>query len=445
MGKKTHKDKGENPKGSQPSNQTKTNTNNTATKPNPKIAQARGEYKVPKVAPLVPAGTMSHQKQTTSTYPLTQVPPTNAKDHVFAVPRVEKRMRDPSLSSRGSEKSSIPPPTKTPKTTYAAAATPKPSDRPSMDTNWPDYQLRIYRGSTYHEALTYQEFADIRLELNRHSFTYLQNNPDNDDCLQLTSSYYNKVLRCGVINCGQAQALAWFQRAITEICGENYRGWTKTEQVTTFVKIFIPLGFENLTTQEYLEANRLMMRGSSARGIPWNLMNEYIHQARQNRVAIAAIPTETFAYIQSRGVETKPRSGVWKIAGFLAPLKLTVAAKSDLRSAKPASSPNNQIPEKESPTQTSSTPSTPPPTLTQSPPPTITTTPEENILTANDPYLSSMLMSPLNEAMEKAHVSEAVGESAMDFALLDSPSHSPNQSDTDDFGDSWADQDQEQN
>jgi len=129
MGKNSRKDKekDETSRGSQ--NQPKPTTPNQSTTPYP----ARRVHNDPKVAQQAPTGTVPHQNvganststTTTSntpktgnttttknnTYPLTQQPTVN-KDGPFVIPRVDKRTRDPSTSSKGSEESQDPPPPK---------------------------------------------------------------------------------------------------------------------------------------------------------------------------------------------------------------------------------------------------------------------------------------------------------------------------------------------
>jgi hypothetical protein len=117
---------------------------------------------------------------------------------------------------------------------------------------------------------------------------------------------------------------------LPKACQQTYRGWTKDEHVTTFVKIFMPQGFETLQAQDYLKASRLLFRSPNAPDIPWGLINESIHPTKLTRQIIASIPTATLQVIQARGAETSEGSGVWKAYGFLAPFKLTIASASDM-------------------------------------------------------------------------------------------------------------------
>ncbi len=69
------------------------------------------------------------------------------------------------------------------------------------------------------------------------------------------------------------------------VCGTSYKSWTnKDEQVTSFVKIFVSQGFENLTPEEYLDANRLVFENESTSDIPWTLTNEYVHHQKHTRI-----------------------------------------------------------------------------------------------------------------------------------------------------------------
>jgi len=458
MGKKGHKDKekDETPKGSQnqPKNQTSTKPATTSSTP------ANRVHTDPKVAPQAPTGTVPRQKAgfdtksntststsrpaNLNTHPLTQKPKTD-KDGPFVIPRVEKRIRDPSTSSKGSGGSNDPPPTKK---SYAETA--RSGDRPSTDTTWPEFQIRIYKNLTHHEPITFHDFAEIKDKIITHTSESLMAQPALFAQLQTSGTYYNKVLRCGIINCKNSQALDWFTSAIPTICGNGFRGWTKDEQVTTYVKIFVPQGFEKLTASDYLDVTRLMIEGGDLQDIHWMLVKEYIHHVKQTRIIIASIPNSTLNKIQTQGTETSHGSGVWKIDGFLAPLKLTIANPNDLRSSRPSSVPNKETLETAtSPTQTSSpsltiqnSPQTSP-TRSQTPPP-INTSPEApaplNTLKtpSKDPFLSSTAMSPLRVAMENTHVAAeeivytAIGDD-MDYSALDSPI----ESDGDDLGD-WT-------
>lgn len=120
------------------------------------------------------------------------------------------------------------------------------------------------------------------------------------------------------------------------VCGTSYKGWTiKDEQVTSFVKIFVSQGFENLTPEEYLDANRLVFENESTSDIPWTLTNEYVHHQKHTRIIIAQIPTETYELIQMMGNETNLGSNVWKEDRFMAPLKMTLAMAGDMHPSKP--------------------------------------------------------------------------------------------------------------
>ncbi len=130
--------------------------------------------------------------------------------------------------------------------------------------------------------------------------------------------YYNKMLKCGIINCSNEQALAWFKNTITTVCGEDLRGCTKNEQVTTFVKIFVPLGFEDTSVADYLEVIRIMFETEATMGIPWEVVKFCTHHTKQTHIIIASIPTATFMQIKAQGTETSKGSGVWKTEGFLA-------------------------------------------------------------------------------------------------------------------------------
>jgi hypothetical protein len=191
----------------------------------------------------------------------------------------------------------------------------------------------VYKNTTYHEPISYDEFGAVREVMLRRSLSFLEENPDQGSLLQISSTYYNKLIHCGVYNFANIQALNWFKRELPVACDGAVRGWTNDEQVTTFLKIFMPQGFDSLEAQDYLKASRLMFRTQGTPDIPWGLINEIIHPTKHTRQIIASIPTTTLQVIQSRGSETKEGSGVWKADGFMAPFKVTVASASDLRSA----------------------------------------------------------------------------------------------------------------
>jgi hypothetical protein len=92
---------------------------------------------------------------------------------------------------------------------------------------------------------------------------FMRANPTQRHLPQATGNYYNKNLRCGIWVCKLDRALVWFKEAVTTVCGTSYKGWIiKDEQVTSFVKIFVSQGFENLTPEEYLDANDLFLKMS---------------------------------------------------------------------------------------------------------------------------------------------------------------------------------------
>ena len=111
--------------------------------------------------------------------------------------------------------------------------------------------------------------------------------------VQNTGTYYNKALNCGIINCPNEQSLDWYREAVAAVCGENYRGWTKKEQVTTYVKIFVPPGFEDTSPADYLEVTRLMFESEATQGIPWEVLKAYTHHSKHTNIIIASIPTDT--------------------------------------------------------------------------------------------------------------------------------------------------------
>jgi len=248
----------------------------------------------------------------------------------------DKRAREPSQNSKSSSSSIIPPPAK--KLTYADAAKPdqKRTDGAPQELVWYANQLRIYKNTRYHAPISYPEFAAVRDKLFHYGMEFMRENPSQRHLPQATGNYYNKTLRCGVWVCKHEQAITWFKQAVMTVCRTAYKGWTnKDEQVTSFVKLFVPQGFENLTPDEYLEANRLVFETTSTSDIPWTFINEYVHHQKHTRIIVAQIPTETYELIQKSGKETSPGSNVWKAEGFMAPIKMTLATAGDMRPSKP--------------------------------------------------------------------------------------------------------------
>jgi len=477
MGKSKHS-KGGNPnsRGSQnpnhnpnhnPNPSTSTSTTNTV----------KDSSKFSKATPQAQVGSEQKSKTVTSTYPLTQkpqfvkpaIPGLHQQPHPqqhehrkpFVIPKGgDKRVRDPSQNSKSSGGSLIPPPAKKP---YAEVAKSNTNTN-SLDMQWPDLQLRIYSTAKNHEHMSYQVFSELKAKLARHTFKFMQTNPDQSRKTYTDGIFYNKVLKCGIVICNNSEALAWYKEAIDEVGGQTFRGWSKEEQVTTCVKIFVPLGIESITSLEYLEALRIMYDTDSTRGIPWTMLKEYIHHSKHTRIIIATIPAEIFTLIQTKGVETSAGSRVWKAIGFMGPLKLTIASENDLRSpnnpkhanktTKPQNSPPNTLPR---------SPASPPPI----PEPVVEasmvveasseveayseveSTPEkpQPLLLKTNPLLSDAAssMSPLHVAMNSMNTNddeiddlEGSGdtqEEDMDYGLLTSPNQ-----DTDDFSASWADQ-----
>jgi hypothetical protein len=347
MGKTTNRDK-ERPKG--PSEPTKTT-------PTPKTTptQAKGSHTNPKVTPQVPKGAVLTQQpssgaakstpiKATTTAPtkvsgnseVKQAPakPTTSADanaNSFIIPKGgDKRGRDPSLGSKSGQ-SIVPPPTKQPRT-YALAAKGRDFHR-VQDQQWPELQLRVYKDTVYHDPISYDEFGVVREIMLKHSLTALEQNPDMGSLFQISSTYYNKLIHCGVYNFANAQAFNWFKKELPTACSGAFRGWSRDEQVTTFVKVFMPQGFDSLSAQDYLKASRLMFKTQGTPDIPWGLINESIHPTEHTRQIIASIPTVTLQAIIAKGVETKEKSGVWKTEGFMAPFKVAVASATDLRNA----------------------------------------------------------------------------------------------------------------
>lgn len=159
----------------------------------------------------------------------------------FVIPkkhRKDKRAR--SLSSKRSENNNKAPPAKK---SYAEMA--KGKDSQPADV-WSEYQLRIYQTNLYHRKISFEDFLEVRKKVFKHAAVYLRQNPHQISVIKTTATYYDKTLNCGVFNCAHEQALDWFKTAITTVYGESYRGWSKSEQVTTFVKILFLLALKTL-------------------------------------------------------------------------------------------------------------------------------------------------------------------------------------------------------
>ncbi len=450
MGKNHKKDKcKERPSASPGASKTTSSKTTSSTTTNAlNLTQVKESHTIPKVTPQVPKGPVPSQK------PGPVLPPTNPSAKPtsgqsggsFQIPKGgwgDKRGREPSQSSKNSGRSMVPPPAKHPKT-YAAAAK---NQHRVQDQQWPALQLWVYKNTTYHEPISYDEFGEVREAMMNHSLCFLEENPDKGSYLQVSSTYYNKLIHCGVYNFANVKALNWFKQELPKACAQAYRGWTNNEHVTTFVKIFMPQGFEKLLAENYLKASRLMFRSVMAPDIPWGLINESVHPTKHTRQIIASIPTATLTVIQARGAETSEGSGVWKADGFLAPFKLTVASASDLRNANAANTSNQSLdqdqvetsadnetamasPPPSSPARsthsTRSTGSATSSTSSQSQPLGLELTPSKFPGLINDPLLSAAT----NVDVEANEENLGQVEEAMDFHLLD-----------DEAGGAWADDD----
>jgi hypothetical protein len=485
MGKDKKKDKGKAQGGSggqpKPTSSSTTSQPNSAKKsfasandPKPNVESARsgGVHTDPKVAPQASSGSVpqplvgNDPKQSTS------------KDN-FVIPKKDKRPR--SLSSKRSESSTKAPPSKK---SYAEMAKSKDQDKDQdLDQDkdqdqdqdsqgamvWSELQLRIYQTNLYHRKISFEEFLAVRRKVFKHAAVYLGQHPYQINNIKTTATYYDKTLNCGIFNCAHEQALSWFKNAITQVCGESYRGWSKSEQVTTFVKIFVPSGFEDTSAGDYLEATRILFENEDTKGIPWEVIKHYIHHEKKTHIIIASIPTLTYRQIKFQGVETSKGSGVWKTEGFLAPLKLTLAKPNDLKSSRntparpkpastlttspktPISSPRPQNSPKPSSPFKPPTPPPPPP----SPPPLLPVPKLKVSLTSSlfkpdkdDPFLSSSAMSPSGEGMDQDQnleddedvVEEIEVEAEMEDGEREVDLNLLNPDPDEEFGD-WAEQD----
>ena len=383
----------------------------------PESVQSGKMHTDPKAAPQAPSGPVPQPVGTGAVN--TKTTSAGSSGEKFVIPKADKRAR--SQSSRGSEGSHAAPP---PKKSYAETAK-NTEAKKDVTELWPELQLRIYKTNLYHKKISYDEFLEVRRKVFNHSISYLNSHPDQVDTIKTISVYYNKVLKCGVFNCYHEQALAWFKTATTTVCGEEYKGWTKNEKVTTVVKIFVPPGFEDTSAVDYLGAIRIMYETETTKGIPWEVIKFYIHHTKHTHIIIATIPTVIFLQIKAQGVETSKGSGVWKSEGFLAPLKLTLANGNDLRGRNPQASrpkpatpttpttpimptspsPKPQTSPKPSTSSKSSTPPPPPP-----PPPPMPKVKLATNLTSSlfkpdkdDPFLSSSAMTPSGEDMDHDH------------------------------------------
>jgi hypothetical protein len=285
---------------------------------------------------------------------------------------------------------------------------------------WQELQIRIFQTNLYHKKFSCNEFLEVGRKIFNHSVNYLKHHPLKVDTVKTTGIYYNKMLQCGIINCSHEQALVWFKNTITTVCGEDFQGWIKNEQVTTFVKIFVPPGFEDTSVADYLEVIHIMFETEATMGIPWEEVKFYTHHIRQTHIIIASIPPATFMQIKAQGTERSKGSGVWKTEGFLAPLKLTLAGPNDLKSSR---SHTISRPKLTSPTTSTSTsphtspkpspsPSPTPPSL-PSPPPPPPSLPAKSLVKpadngkdkVNEPFLSSAACHPWGRAWSRTRTS----------------------------------------
>jgi len=300
--------------------------------------KVKADFTAPKTYPRN-LNESSSSKKNLPESPATPLKPTDLSQNQ----KGDKRARDLSQNSKSSESSSAKPPPPKKLQSYAEAA--KPADQPkseppSVELAWHSNQIRIYKGNRYHAPISFQDFIEIRDKLFSHTLNFMRANPSHKHRVQVLANYYHKHLKCGVFVCKHEQALAWIKEAVTTVSDSAYRGWTsKDEQVTAFVKIFVSQGFENLTPEDYLDANRLLFETTSTKGIPWTFINEYVHHQKHTRIIIAQIPLETFELIQAKGQETTEGSRVWKAEGFMAPLKMTLATAGDMRPTRPQNPP----------------------------------------------------------------------------------------------------------
>jgi len=235
--------------------------------------------------------------------------------------------------------------------------------------------------------------------------------------------------------------------------------------VTTFVKIFVPPGFEDTTPVDYLEVIRIMFDSKATQGIPWEVVKAYIHHTKHTHIIIASIPTAIFLQIKAQGKETSKDSGVWKTEGFLAPLKLTLANPNDLKNPKttytkqtnPQKTTPNMSSQTTSPKTIQTSPQIPPPILSPSTSST-SSSPPVPMSSAKDPFDPLLFPSALSPAkmdvMQETDVEDVndvveeigdddddgneEGEQEMDLGLLQ-----PDPEDKEDFcgnfGENWAD------
>jgi hypothetical protein len=396
--------------------------------PNPKSTHTGEVHTDPKAAPQAPMGPVLQTAVSTDLHPEQPTPNDN-----FVIPKKHKKdKRARSLSSKPSENSTKAPPAKK---SYADMA--KGKDNQPADV-WSEYQLQIYQTNLYHRKISFEDFLEVRKKVFKHAAAYLRQKPHQISVIKTTATYYNKTLNCGVFNCAHEQALTWFKTTNATVYGESYRGWSKSEQVMTFIKIFVPPGFEDTSAEDYLIATRILFETDDTKGIPWEIVKFYTHHTKHTHIIIAAIPTLIFKQIKSQGVETSKGSGVWKTEGFLAPLKLTLATPNDLKSSRSATKPNPATPPSESSDSESIT---------------------NKVVFYNDatlsfeldnpkdnPLLSLPSMSSPVQAVELEDVNEVAEEVViegqeggedqnMDFSILN-----PDPADTEDFCGNWADQ-----
>jgi hypothetical protein len=228
----------QNPKPTSTSTLTSTSTTTTTSK-----SGMAGNSNFPKATPQAQTGTMPKAK--TATYPLTQKPqflkpanpaplnqPQNHTGRPFVIPKGEdKRARDPSQNSKSSGRSAIPPPAKQQRS-YAEAVKPFHTQH-SIGVHWPEFQLRVYSASKHNEHISNNAFHELKNMIARHTLDFLRTNPGQSRQTHTNGIFYNKVLKCGIVNCVSKEALDWYRGAIELVSNNFFRGWGKEEQVTT--------------------------------------------------------------------------------------------------------------------------------------------------------------------------------------------------------------------
>jgi hypothetical protein len=302
--------------------------------------------------------------KTTSSSATSQVPTSSKKSEQSDVPQKIQKIPNVSTNAKPNPSKSSTTSHATPtsiswadeeletnRPSYAQAAkrTPQEFKKPLPIPEWKELELRIFKTSFRQVPISHKEFSNLRAKLYDYVLQHLKTHPGTTTTRYTAASFnqWSAALQCGIWECNNKEALAWYKEAIANITNKEFRAWTRYEKSTQLIKIFPHESFSHYSAKLFLESVHYYHLDLNINA--WKVLHEY-RQKRGNRVLVVEVPVQLLDLAKTKATHD---SGQWRLQGMAMPMRFAMATPNDLLK-------NNPEPETTNLSELSSTPVRPP-------------------------------------------------------------------------------------